>query len=73
MLTSTPLGIFHPAVPYPGQVDPATSSASTVGAVGAVAVVGILVGIGVLYNRWAYGDWTCMLKNCTQTSTKRHR
>jgi hypothetical protein len=47
--------------------------AATAEVVGTVALIGLIVGIGVLYNRWAYDDWTCMFKNCMQTSTKRRR
>ena len=41
----------------------------------ALVTVGVLalVGLGVVYNKWAYDDWTCMFKNCVQSSTKRGR
>ncbi len=33
--------------------------------------LGGMLWLGAKYNKWAYGDWTCMFKNCVQTSQKR--
>ena len=57
--------------PMPAFTQSGTSDALVV--VGTIVGIAALVGIGVLYNRWAYGDWTCMFKTCVQSSTKRSR
>lgn len=58
--------------PYPNTVAPmAQSEMNAITIVGGIAFVGLLFGVGYLYNRWAYDDWTCMFKQCMQTSTKR--
>jgi hypothetical protein len=60
-----------PGMPAPPD-HPPLSTGQTVLAVGlAVGGLAALFAIGAYYNKWAYGDWTCMFKACTQTSTKR--
>jgi len=57
--------------PQPTQTAPAVPS--TLAIVGSIALIGGLLVISGIYNQWAYDDWTCMLKNCVQTSSKRRR
>ena len=67
----TPLASAMPPLPtLSGFGDAETTSAVAVG-VGVVGLLALTVVVGVFYNKWAYDDWTCMFKNCVQTSTKR--
>ena len=70
VLPDTPIPGLPPIAPAPDH--PPMTTGETVLAVG--LVVGGLAALGVLagfYNRWAYGDWTCMFKACVQSSQKR--
>jgi hypothetical protein len=71
MLTSTTL--TDPALVQAQTPTLVGAGGATAEVVGTVALIGLMIGVGVLYNRWAYDDWTCMFKNCMQTSTKRRR
>jgi hypothetical protein len=31
----------------------------------------VLLGIASLWAQWAYGDWTCAVKQCVQVSEKK--
>jgi hypothetical protein len=73
-------GIFGDDLPLPGAPIPmpttpggSANSEIPVALVvaGTAALIAGTVAIGFFYNRWAYGDWTCMFKACVQSSTKR--
>ena len=65
-----PMTLADVVDPYPGypQSQPEITALTVAGG---IAFIGLLFGVGYLYNKWAYDDWTCMFKNCMQTSTKR--
>ena len=63
-----------PGTPQP-MPTPSGGGMDTGATIAAFVIGGVIlaatIGLGALYNSWAYGDWTCIVKNCVQSSTKR--
>lgn len=38
--------------------------------VGGLLIAVAILGIVLVYNQWAYGDWTCVIKTCVQVGSK---
>lgn len=65
-----PLATMQP-IPDMRQQWPASPVPVGVIVAGTLGVIALAAVVGVFYNKWAYGDWTCMFKQCMQTSSKR--
>lgn len=67
----TLVGPISDRITLPGTPQPMPTGATVAAFVIAGVVLAATIGLGALYNSWAYGDWTCIVKNCVQSSTKR--
>jgi hypothetical protein len=72
MLQADALTLPNPTTVFQQQAPTHTNKA--VGAVvGTVLVIAGIFGISALHGQWAYGDWTCALKNCVAVAPVRRR